>query len=59
MSLIQAERDSDDVLRAEDEAIAAAQAGDAPPTALDELARLLDGEPEVHEAAEASSGAGG
>jgi len=44
MTLIDAERDTDELLRAEDEAIVAAQADPAPATALDDLARMLDGD---------------
>lgn len=60
MSLIQSEQDDKEVLRAEDEAILAAE---NPPehqvTALDQLARLLNGETDVHQAPEAGSGPGG
>ncbi|MDP2622273.1 MAG: hypothetical protein Q8Q29_00545 [Actinomycetota bacterium] len=45
MSLIQSEQDDPAVLRAEDEAILAADnPPDQPETALDQLARLLDGD---------------
>ena len=50
MSLIQSEQDDKEVLRAEDEAILAAEnPQDKPETALDALARLLDGETDVHD----------
>ena len=49
MSLITSEQDDPEVLRAEDAAILAAeQPTDKPETALDALARLLDGETDVH-----------
>jgi len=49
MSLIQSEQDDAEVLRAEDEAIlAAANTEPQPETSLDALARLLNGETDVH-----------
>jgi len=60
MSLIQSEQDDPEVLRAEDAAILAAENPlDKPDTALDALARLLDGETDVHEEAEAGRGTSG
>ena len=52
MALIDTERDSWEVIRAEDAAIAAAESNERPPlTALDELARLLadDDAQDVHQ----------
>ena len=49
MALIDRERDPDEVLRIEDEAIRAADDDTEQTTALHELARLLDGDTqEVH-----------
>ena len=60
MSLITSEQDDPAVLRAEDEAILAAENPDPTvETALDALARLLDDTTDVHAQAEAGSGTGG